>query len=92
MNQMLIEEGLWMIVDKIWKLTNTVRVGLDPRSSHSQRQTTFLDNLCSYLFVFLECFLIPRNCSPTQYQTHCNNEYVGLRFFSRWDLYQTCTD
>jgi hypothetical protein len=30
-----------MIVDKIWKLTNVVRVGLAPRSSHSQRQATF---------------------------------------------------
>ena len=27
-----------MIVDKIWKLTHTVRVGLAPRSSHTQRQ------------------------------------------------------
>ena len=30
-----------MIVDKIWKLTNVVRLGLAPRSSHSQRQATF---------------------------------------------------
>ena len=37
-----------MIVDKVWKLTNTVRVGLDPRSSHAQKQTTFPDNVCSY--------------------------------------------
>ena len=36
-----------MIVDKIWKLTNVVRVGLDPRSSYSQRQATFPDNVCS---------------------------------------------
>ena len=36
-----------MIVDKVWKLTNTVRVGLDARSSHSQRQSTFPDNVCS---------------------------------------------
>ncbi len=28
----LILEGLLMIVDKVWKLTNTVRVGLDARS------------------------------------------------------------
>jgi hypothetical protein len=27
-----------MIVDKVWKLTNTVRVGLDDRSSHSQEE------------------------------------------------------
>ena len=37
-----------MIVDKVWKLTNTVRVGLDARSSHAQRQSTFPDNVCSY--------------------------------------------
>jgi hypothetical protein len=37
-----------MIVDKVWKLTNTPRVGLDARSSHVQRQSTFPDNVCSY--------------------------------------------
>ena len=37
-----------MIVDIVWKLTNTVRVGLDDRSSHTQRQSTFPDNVCSY--------------------------------------------
>ena len=37
-----------MIVDNVWKLTNTVRVGLDARSSHTQRQSTFPDNVCSY--------------------------------------------
>jgi hypothetical protein len=42
---MLIEKGLWMIVDKVWKFINTVRVGLDHRSSHAHRQTTFPDNL-----------------------------------------------
>ncbi len=47
-NQPLIEESLWMIVDKIWKLTNTVRVGLSPQSSHWQKQDTFPDNVCSY--------------------------------------------
>jgi hypothetical protein len=47
-NQLLILEGLLMIVDKVWKLTNTVRVGLDARSSHTQRQSTFPDNVCSY--------------------------------------------
>ena len=36
-----------MIVDKVWKLTNTVRVGLDARSSHAQRQSSFPDNVCS---------------------------------------------
>ena len=63
-----------MIVDEIWKLTNAVRVGLAPRSSHSQRQATFPDNVCSYfrlvtvchplnislLFVFLEFFFQPQ--------------------------------
>jgi hypothetical protein len=37
-----------MIVDNVWKLTNTVRVGLDARSSNTQRQSTFPDNVCSY--------------------------------------------
>ncbi len=32
-----------MIVDKVWKLTNTVRIRLDPRSSHAQRQSIFPD-------------------------------------------------
>ena len=45
-NQLLIAESLYMIVDKIWKLTNVVRVRLVPRSSHSYRQATFLDNVC----------------------------------------------
>ncbi len=31
-NQLLTLEGLLMIVDKVWKLTNTVRVGLDART------------------------------------------------------------
>jgi hypothetical protein len=38
---LLISESLWMIVDKICTLTNAVRVGLDPRSSRSQRRATF---------------------------------------------------
>ncbi len=46
-NQLLTLEGLLMIVDKVWKLTNTVRVGLDARSSHAQRQSSFPDNVCS---------------------------------------------
>ena len=37
-----------MKVDKIWKLTKVVRVRLAARSSHSQRQATFPDNVCSY--------------------------------------------
>jgi len=44
-------EGLLMIVDKVWKLTNTVRVGLDPRSSHAQRQLTFVRMTGQYLTV-----------------------------------------
>ncbi len=62
-----LEEAI-LQVDKIWKLTNVVRVRLAPRSSHSQRQATFPDNVCSYsppvtvchvmkirvLFVFLD--------------------------------------
>jgi hypothetical protein len=34
-----------MIVDNVWKLTNTVRVGLDTRSSHTERQSSFPDNV-----------------------------------------------
>jgi hypothetical protein len=65
-----------MIVDKVWKLTNTVRVGLDPRSSHTERQTTFPDNVCSYsppnvshyenlttFLFFWNFFQSPRKCS-----------------------------
>jgi hypothetical protein len=47
-NQLLTLEGLLMIVDKVWKLTNTVRVGLDARSSHAQTQSTFPDTVCSH--------------------------------------------
>ena len=36
-----------MIVDNVWKLTNTVRVGMDARSSHARRQSSFPDNVCS---------------------------------------------
>jgi hypothetical protein len=42
-NQLLIEEGLLMIVDRIWKSTNRVTFRLYPRSSHVQRQSTFTD-------------------------------------------------
>ena len=50
-NQLLIEDGLWMMVDKIWKLTNTVRVGLNPRSSHYEYLTTFCfcSNFCEFV-------------------------------------------
>jgi hypothetical protein len=47
-NQLLTLEGLLMIIDKVWKLTNTVRVGLDARSSHAQTQSTFPDTVCSH--------------------------------------------
>jgi hypothetical protein len=49
-----------MMVDKVWKLTNTFRVGLDDRSSHSQRQSTFPDNVYSY-------------CPPCHGVSHCEN-------------------
>ena len=45
-----------MTVDKIWKLINVVRVRLAPRSSHSKRQATFPDNVCSYFYYFLFFF------------------------------------
>jgi hypothetical protein len=50
-SQLLIEEDLWMIVDKVWKSTNTGNLRLDPRSSHAQRKPNFLYsriNVCSY--------------------------------------------
>jgi hypothetical protein len=47
-NQLLTLEGLLMIVDKVWKLTNAGRVGLDARSSHAQTQSTFPDTVCSH--------------------------------------------
>ena len=58
-----------MIVDKVWKLTNTVRVGLDVRSSHAQRQSTFPDNVCSY-------------CPPCHGVLHYQNLTTFL-FFSK---------
>jgi hypothetical protein len=48
----------------VWKLTNTVRVGLDARSSHGQRQSTFPDNVCCY-------------CPPV---TVCHTVKIGLLF------------
>jgi hypothetical protein len=57
-----------MIVDKVWKLTNTVRVGLDPRSSHAQRQSTFPDNVCSY-------------CPPCHGVSHYENLTTFLFFY-----------
>ena len=45
-----------MIVDKIWKLTNVVRVVHAPWSSHSLRQATFPDNVCSYLPPVTVCY------------------------------------
>ena len=38
-----------MIVDNVWKLTNTVRVVLDARSSHVQRQSSFPEKLVKLL-------------------------------------------
>jgi hypothetical protein len=49
-----------MIVENVWKLTNTVRVELDARSSHTERQSTFPDNVCSY-------------CPPCHGVSHCEN-------------------
>jgi hypothetical protein len=50
-----------MIVDKVWKLTNTVRVGLDSHTQrHTQRQSTFPDNVYSY-------------CSPCHGVSHYDN-------------------
>ena len=63
-----------MIVDNVWKLTNTVRVGLDARSSHTQRQSTFPDNVCSY-------------CPPCHGVSHCENSTTFL-FFSKKKNFQ----
>jgi hypothetical protein len=57
-----------MIVDKVRKLTNTVRVGLDARSSHAQRQSTFPDNVCSY-------------CPPCHGVCHSVSHYENLTTF-----------
>jgi hypothetical protein len=62
-NQLLIEEGLWMIVDKVWKITNTVSLRRVPRSSHTQRQTTFPDK-CVLMF------------SPCHVVSDCENYFV----------------
>ncbi len=56
-----------MIVDNVWKLTNTVRVGLDARSWHVQRQSTFPDNVWSY-------------CPPCHGVSHCENWTTFLFF------------
>ncbi len=60
-------------------MTNTVRVGLDVRSSHVQSQYTFPDNLCSYCpschvvsyenlttFFFLDFFFNPQESPRAQ--------------------------
>ena len=60
-----------MIVDKVWKLTNTSRVGLDARSSHAQRQSTFPDNVCSY-------------CPPCHVVSHYENLTTFLFF---WEFF-----
>ena len=59
-----------MIVDKVWKLTNTVRVGLDARSSHTQRQSTFPDNVCSYC-IYL--FALWRGCQRQKGQDYSDD-------------------
>jgi hypothetical protein len=77
-----------MKVDKIWKLTKVVRVRLAVRSSHSQRQATFPDNVCSYSppchgvspenltdFFFLK-FLFSRNSCTTML-------HLGIRIWER---------
>jgi hypothetical protein len=70
-----------MIVGKVWKLTNTLIVGLDARSSHAQRQPTFPDNVLllpplsrcvtlskfDYFFVFLE--------KQKKMLSFCDNKY-----------------
>ena len=63
-----------MIVDNVWKLTNTVRVGLDDRSSHVQRQSTFPHNVSSY-------------CPPCHGVSHCEN---WTTFFLKKNFYPSC--
>jgi hypothetical protein len=63
-----------MIVDKVWKLTNTVRVGLDARSSHTQRQSTFPDNVYSYCPLVTVCYTM-KICVFIDYF------FVFLKFF-----------
>ena len=67
-----------MIVDNVWKLTNTVRVGLDARSSHAKRQSTFPDNVCSY-------------CPPCHGVLHYENLTTFL-FFSKVQQVPNDTD
>ena len=45
LNQLLILEGLLMIVDNVWKLTNTVRVGLALTKVTALRLTLNLDGV-----------------------------------------------
>jgi hypothetical protein len=59
-----------MILDNVWKLTNTVRVGLDVRSSHASGQFTFPDNVCSY-------------CPPCHGVSHCENWTTFCFFFKK---------
>ncbi len=66
-----------MIVDKVWKLTNTVRVVLDDRSSHAQRQSTFPDNVCSY-------------CPPCHGVSH-NDENLTTSLFFEKKIYISST-
>jgi hypothetical protein len=90
-----------MILDNVWKLTNTVRVGLDARYSHTQRQSTFPDNVCSCCppchgvshcenwTLFL--FFVLKNCIPRpEHMIRVFNEQWEKRMFratlSRWEL------
>ena len=80
-----------MIVDKVWKLTNTVRVGLDAWSSHAQRQSTFPDDVCSYCqtfgpqectdpFVCRQTTVAPRFATPL----HCRHSEVFNDLLLDW--------
>ena len=62
-----------MIVDNVWKLTNTVRVGLDARSSHAQRQSSFPDNVC---------FCCPPCHGVSHYENSKKNRLLSC-FFSK---------
>jgi hypothetical protein len=64
-----------MIVDTIWKSTNVARVRLAPRSSQSQKQATFPDNV---IFFFEN--LVHYNAEQT-----C----TWMELFSRVGLVQT---
>ncbi len=68
--------GRLMIVDKVWKSTNTGRVGLDARSSHTERQSTFPDSVCSY-------------CPPCHGMLHYENLTTFLFFWKKNSIPKT---